>query len=98
MSTPVRKRKAVLGYNQINTKGDTMTDKELELVPLTEAARQLGISRVTMSNLAKAGRFTVYESGYDRRLKLVNLAEVEAALAPRPIKPIDDTKLKKAAA
>jgi len=75
-----------------------MADKELELIPLTEAARRLGISRVTMSNLAKAGRFTIYESGYDRRLKLVNLAEVEAALAPRPMPLADDASTKKAAA
>ena len=75
-----------------------MAEKELELIPLTEAARRLGISRVTMSNLARDGRFTVYESGYDRRLKLVNLAEVEAALAPRPIQPAGDAAPKKAAA
>ncbi len=75
-----------------------MAEKELELIPLTEAARRLGISRVTMSNLAKAGRFTIYESGYDRRLKLVNLAEVEAALAPQPMRPTSDAAPKKAAA
>jgi predicted DNA-binding protein (UPF0251 family) len=72
-----------------------MGHEELELIPLTEAARRLGISRVTMSNLAKAGRFTVYESGYDRRLKLVSMAEVEAALAPRPIQTAGDAEAEK---
>jgi excisionase family DNA binding protein len=55
------------------------------LVPLTEAAKLLGISRVTLSQLAKAGRFTVYENPADRRQRLVDLDEVKRELAPRPI-------------
>ena len=61
-----------------------------ELVTLTEAAKQLGISRVTMSQLARAGRFTVYENPADRRQRLVSLDEVRRALAPRPIQRNDD--------
>jgi len=65
--------------------GEEVAMAEQELVPLTEAAQRLGISRVTMSQLAKAGRFTVYENPRDRRQRLVDMVEVTKALAPRPI-------------
>ena len=56
-----------------------------ELITLGEAARRLGVSRVTMSRLVREGRFTVYENPLDRRQKLVEAAEVEEAVRPRPI-------------
>ena len=58
---------------------------EPTLIPMHEAAERFGISRMTMSRLAKQGRFTVYENPLDRRQKLVDPAEVEAALRPRPL-------------
>lgn len=67
------------------------------LLPMGEAARRLGISRVTMSNLAKSGRFTIYQDLRDRRVKLVDLEEVESALAPRPMS-VEMKPTKKAAA
>ncbi len=70
---------------------------EQELIPLTEAAQRLGISRVTMSQLAKAGRFTVYENPLDRRQRLVDIHEVEQALAPRPLSQEEQANPKEAA-
>ncbi len=61
--------------------------QDRELIPMHEAARRLGISRMTMSRLAKQGRFTIYENPLDRREKLVDAAEVEEAVRPRPIRP-----------
>ncbi len=61
--------------------------QERKLIPMQEAARRLRISRMTMSRLAKQNRFTVYENPLDRREKLVDAAEVEEAVRPRPIRP-----------
>ena len=60
---------------------------ERTLIPLHEARRRLGVSKVTMARLVKEGRFTVYENPLDRRQKLVDEAEVGAAVRPRPMRP-----------
>ena len=54
-----------------------------ELIPLTEAARRLGVSRVTMARLVREGIFTVYLNPLDRRQKLINAAELDE-IRPRP--------------
>lgn len=69
-----------------------------ELIPMGEAARRLGISRMTMSRLLKQGRFTIYENPLDRREKLVDAAEVTKAVQPRPIRPAGGEPEGKAAA
>ena len=51
---------------------------ELELIPLVEAARRLGISRMTLSRLVKEGRFTVYTNPLDRRQRLFRLIRGDA--------------------
>ncbi len=56
-----------------------------DLIPLIEAAERLGVSRMTLSRLAKEGRFTIYENPRDRRQKLVDEEEVREALQPRPM-------------
>ena len=56
-----------------------------ELIPLKEAARRLGVSKVTMGRLVREGRFAVYENPRDRRQKLVDAVEVEEATRPRPM-------------
>ena len=56
---------------------------DMDLIPLAEARRRLGISKVTMARLVKERRFAVYENPLDRRQKLVEWAEVEAATRPR---------------
>ena len=56
-----------------------------DLIPLVEAAERLGVSRMTLSRLAKEGRFTIYENPRDRRQRLVNEEEVREALLPKPM-------------
>ena len=51
-----------------------------ELIPLKEARGRLGISKTKMANLVREERFPVYENPLDRREKLVNWDEVQAAL------------------
>jgi excisionase family DNA binding protein len=58
---------------------------EQELIPLNEAAKRLGISKMTMARLVKEGRFAIYENPLDRRQKLVEATEIEAAIRPRQI-------------
>ena len=69
-----------------------------ELIPLNEAARRLGLSKMTMARLVKEGRFLVYENPLDRRQKLVDIAEIEAAVRPRPLRSPLEPDAKKAAA
>ena len=72
---------------------------EPELIPLNEAAKRLGVSKVTMARLVREGRFAVYANPLDRRQKLVDAAEVAAATRPRLIRPpTEGGEQKKAAA
>ncbi len=57
---------------------------ERELIPLVEAARRLGISRMTLSRLVKEGRFTVYTNPLDRRQRLLDAAELKDRVQPEP--------------
>jgi predicted site-specific integrase-resolvase len=54
-------------------------------ITLVEARQRLGVSRVTMTRLVKEGRFPLYENPLDRRQKLVDVDELEAARQPRRI-------------
>lgn len=60
---------------------------ERRLIPLKTARERLGVSKVTMARLVKEGRFTVYQNPLDRRQKLVDEAELDAALRPTPLAP-----------
>src|ERR687886_134757 len=77
-------------------KGKAMA--EPELIPLNEAARRLGVSKMTMARLVKEGRFTIYENPLDRRQKIVDAQEIAAAIKPRPLKPEAATSKKAARA
>lgn len=57
---------------------------ERELVPLMEAAKRLGVSRMTMNRLVREGRFTVYANPLDRRQRLIDAAELAEAARPVP--------------
>ncbi len=57
---------------------------ERELIPLMEAAKRLGISRMTMNRLVREGRFTVYANPLDRRQRLLDVAELEERVRPVP--------------
>ncbi len=56
--------------------------QELELIPLSEAARRLNISRVTLSKRVRDGQFTVYANPQDQRIKLLDATEVTEAMRP----------------
>jgi hypothetical protein len=60
---------------------------ERRLIPLKTARERLGVSKVTMARLVKEGRFTVYHNPLDRRQKLVDEAELDAAVRPIPLEP-----------
>ena len=57
------------------------------LIPLSEAAKRLGVSKMTMARLVKEGRFAIYENPLDRRQKLVDEQEVANASKPRLLRP-----------
>ncbi len=64
---------------------------ERELIPLNEAGRRLGVSKMTMARLVRDGRFTIYRNPVDKRLKLVDAAEIAEAVRPYQAEE-DDTK------
>ncbi len=57
---------------------------ERELIPLMEAAKRLGVSRMTMNRLLKEGRFTIYSNPLDRRQRLLDAQELQEKVRPEP--------------
>lgn len=68
-----------------------------EYVTMREAQEILGVSNFTMWQLVKRGELIAYQSGADRRKKLVRRADLEALRAPRPIDAGEDGAKKAAA-
>jgi hypothetical protein len=67
------------------------------LIPLREARQRLGVSKAKMAALVRQDLFPVYANPLDKREKLVNWKEVQAALKrPQPLH--QDSDQKKAAA
>ena len=62
-----------------------------EFVTMREAREILGVSNFTIWQMVKDGRLTAYQSGTDRRKKLIRRADLDALLQPRPI-PREDPK------
>lgn len=62
---------------------------ESEFVTMKEAREMLGVSGVTIWRLVKEGRLHAYQSGIDRRRKLVKREDVERL---RQIVPLRQTK------
>jgi predicted DNA-binding protein (UPF0251 family) len=60
---------------------------EPELIPLNEAGRRLGISKMAIARFVREGRFRLYQNPLDRRQKLVDAREVQEAARPRPFTP-----------
>jgi hypothetical protein len=60
------------------TKGAAMD----QLMPLKEAQRRLGISKVKMWKLVRLGLFPTYENPIDRRMKMVQWDEVVKGVRP----------------
>ena len=62
-----------------------MTEPDAEYVTVQEAARMLGMARMTFWRRLQEGTMPVYRSERDRRVKLVRRTDVEALMRPRPI-------------
>lgn len=71
--------------------------QEPELIPMSEAAKRLNISRVTLSKRVREGQFTVYANPQDQREKLLDAAEIADAARPKIVS-IRREDAKKAAA
>ncbi len=56
---------------------------EIDLIPLEKVAERLRISRSTMSLRVKDWHLTVYKSPANKRLRLLDWAEVERANTPQ---------------
>jgi predicted DNA-binding protein (UPF0251 family) len=72
-------------HPQLGAKESVRQMTKPELIPLNEAAKRLGVSKMTMARLVKQGSFTIFENPLDRRQKLVDAGEVAAAVQPRRI-------------
>jgi len=68
-----------------------------EYVTMREAQEILGVSNFTMWQLVKRGEIAAYQSGTDKRKKLVRRADLEALRTPKPID-AGEGEAKKAAA
>jgi excisionase family DNA binding protein len=57
---------------------------ESEYIPLTEAAKEVGLSRAKLWRMVKDGRLPSYEDPRDGRVTLVRRDELQAAMRPIP--------------
>ena len=55
-----------------------------ELVSLSDAARRLNTSRITVGRIVRRGNLATFESPLNRRKTLVHTSDVEALRQPRP--------------
>ncbi len=67
------------------------TDREL--IPMLEAARRLGVSKLTMRRIVREAGLTTYDNPLDKRQRLLDAAEVERVARPRPRMEEDAKKL-----
>lgn len=63
-----------------------------ELITMSDAAARAGVSIVTLRKIVREQGITVYRNPRDARERLVDAAEIDAAMRPTPIRPADDTK------
>ena len=54
-----------------------------EWIPMSEAARRIGITTTKLSRLAAQGRIVTQPDPYDERVKLVNFAELRRMFPER---------------
>jgi excisionase family DNA binding protein len=59
-----------------------MSETDSEFVTMQDAARLLGIGRMTLWRRVKEGALTVYESPSNRRVRLVKRSDVERLRMP----------------
>lgn len=60
-----------------------MNDLQLELIKVTEAQRLLGVSKKKMASLLAEGTLPFELDPLDKRVKLINRADVERLMEPR---------------
>jgi hypothetical protein len=60
-----------------------MVDREL--IPMVEAARRLGVSKLTMRRLVREHGLRLYANALDKREKLVEAAAIEELRRPRAL-------------
>lgn len=60
-----------------------MTETPIEWKPLTEAAREVGISPAKLSGLVKRGLVETEKDRRDERLTLVNMTQLREMFPPR---------------
>lgn len=60
------------------------------LISLIEAGKRLGVSKDTLRQHVREGRFTLYRSPRDRREKLVDSDELDAYLEPKVLQDRSD--------
>jgi excisionase family DNA binding protein len=63
-----------------------------EYVTMREAQEILGVSNFTIWQMVKDGRLAAYQSGTDRRKKLVRRSDLAALKEPKPIPGLDQKK------
>ncbi|HEV2123844.1 MAG TPA: excisionase family DNA-binding protein [Chloroflexota bacterium] len=76
-----------------NDKEGRMGDQD-EYVTMGEARELLGVSNFTIWRMVREGRLTAYQSGTDRRKKLIRRSDLDALRAVKPV----EVDTKKAAA
>jgi len=55
-----------------------------ELIPMVEAARRLGISKLTMRRIVRENGITTYDNPLDKRQTLIDAADLQKVTEPRP--------------
>ena len=55
-----------------------------ELIPMGEAARRLGVSKLTLRRIVRDHGLTTYDNPLDKRQKLLDAAEVARVAQPQP--------------
>jgi excisionase family DNA binding protein len=66
---------------------------EDEFVTMREAQEILDVSNYTMWKMVKDGRVEAFQSGVDRRRKLIRRSDLEALKQPRPIEELQSLKM-----
>lgn len=61
----------------------SMTERKEEWLPMTEAAKEVGVSVAKLSNMAKRGRFDTAKDPRDERVTLVNMTQLRQIFNPR---------------
>jgi len=55
-----------------------------ELIPMVEAARRLGVSKLTMRRIVREHGITTFDNPLDKRQTLIDAADLARVTQPRP--------------